>query len=184
MEERRLIKGQTAQLSPDNIRNDNFLQRTVLSWVYGVVSRGRKGALTQEELRMPAAQACEAASQRFLGNWDKELSTSPAAPSLRRALWHSFGGEFALAGLFKLMWSAFVLMGASFFVNYLIEFVRGYSPDIDVNSLPDKGVGWVLSAAFFLDAILSGLALQRMGDTAVRCGMKVGADGTLGGGRW
>jgi len=72
------------------------------------------------------------------------------------------------------MWSAFVLMGASFFVNYLIEFVRGFSPDIDVHSIPNKGVGWVLSAAFFLDAIFSGIALQRMGDVSVRVGIKVG----------
>lgn len=110
--------------------------------------------------------------QRFLDNWDREVKENAQSPSLRRALWRSFGGEFALAGVFKLLWSVFVLMGASFFVNYLIEFVRGSSPDMDVNSIPNDGVGWVLSSAFFLDAILSGIALQRMGDVAVRCGIK------------
>ena len=36
-------------------------------------------------------------------------------------------------------------------------------------------MGWILSAFFFLDAIFSGLALQRMGDASVRLGIKLRA---------
>lgn len=89
-----------------------------------------------------------------------------------RALMATFGFQFAIAGIFKLLWSGFVLLGASYFVNALIEFVQhkhGY------DAIPNKGVGWVLSCSFFLDAIFSGLALQRMGDVSMRVGIKIRA---------
>ncbi len=114
-----LLKGQVAKLPAQNIRNDNFFQRTVLSWVYNVVGQGRRGQLQQEQLMMPADQATEVASDHFQRNWNAEVKANPSNPSLVRAMRHTFGWEFALAGLFKLLWSAFVLMGASFFVKTL-----------------------------------------------------------------
>lgn len=191
-----------ARLPDRNVRNDNFLQRLLLTWVYAVVAAGRRGALRQDDLRMPRDQAVEAASERFLKEWRKEAAllgdgvTGAAAagaavaaphaaaaaaapppkqqqPSLARALWRAFGREFALAGAFKLLWSSFVLLGASYFVNALIEFVQGKMAA--PGGLPGKGVGWVLSAGFFADSWLAGLALQRMGDVAVRVGIKARA---------
>jgi hypothetical protein len=44
-----------------------------------------------------------------------------------------------------------------------------------MNYIPNKGVGYVLAAAFFLDAWFVGLALQRMGDYSVRVGIKASA---------
>ncbi|GBF99292.1 ABC transporter [Raphidocelis subcapitata] len=199
-----LLKGQVARLPARNVRNDNFLQRLLVTWVYAIVHAGRRGTLQQDALAMPADQATEAAADRFFAEWAKEVALerdaeraaaaaaeSAAAagadgaaaaaaaraalrrPSLARALWRAFGGGFALAGVFKLMWSTFVLLGASYFVNALIEFVQGKFAGAD--ALPGKGVGWVLSVSFFADSLFAGLALQRMGDTAVRVGIKARA---------
>jgi ATP-binding cassette subfamily C (CFTR/MRP) protein 1 len=115
----RLLKGEVAELSAENVRNDSFFQRLVLSWVYGVIKRGRNGLLRLDQLRMPSAQAAEVASARFLEQWEQEVAANPQAPSLLYALWRSFGREFAAAGCFKLLWSTFVILGASFFVNYV-----------------------------------------------------------------
>jgi hypothetical protein len=132
---------QVASLPARNVRNDNFLQRLFLTWVYAIVGAGRNSALQQEALCMPADQAAEAASEKFLKQWaiEQEVAAAAAAdkgsdsgkgggadgkapqqPSLARALWRSFGLEFALAGVFKLLWSGFVLLGASYFVNVRI----------------------------------------------------------------
>lgn len=37
------------------------------------------------------------------------------------------------------------------------------------------GVGWILASMFFVDSVLVGMALQRMGDACVRLGIKVRA---------
>jgi ATP-binding cassette subfamily C (CFTR/MRP) protein 1 len=73
------------------------------------------------------------------------------------------------------MWSVFVLVGAFYFVKCLIQFVEKSSvPNLyNTNSIPGKGVGWILSASFFIDSILVGVALQRMGDQCVRVGIKI-----------
>jgi hypothetical protein len=220
-----------ARLPEANVRNDSFLQRLFVTWVYAVVNAGRRGVLDQHRLRMPKAQSAEDAADRFLKAWRREQECAaaeaaaavklgnsssgsgsggdgttaaaaaaaarqkggwwstcwcwsgggtkaaaprqPRQPSVARALFAAFGREFAAAGAFKLLWSAFVLLGASYFVNALIEFVQGKLHGAD--ALPGKGVGWVLSAAFFADSLLVGLALQRMGDAAVRVGIQARA---------
>jgi hypothetical protein len=178
----RLNKGQLARLPEENIRNDSFLQRLFVTWVYAIVSAGRRGLLQADKLCMPKEQAAEVSAQRFQEAWSAELSrTAPAAagqqrqhqkPSLLHALMTTFWVQFALAGVFKLIWSGCVLLGASYFVNALIEFVQQKG---DWDAIPNKGVGWVLASCFFLDSLFAGLALQRMGDMAVRVGIRVRA---------
>jgi hypothetical protein len=50
------------------------------------------------------------------------------------------------------------------------NFYNGLDKDI-----PNDGVGWILSTTFFIDSILVGVALQRMGDVCVRGGIKIRA---------
>jgi hypothetical protein len=175
----RLKKGEQARLPDENIRNDSFLQRLFVTWVYAIVAAGRKGLLQADKLCMPKEQAAEVSAQFFQDAWNAECTKPSAAaatpdgpkqPSLVRALMRTFWVQFALAGVFKLAWSGCVLLGASYFVNALIEFVQKKD---GWDAIPNKGVGWVLACAFFMDSIFAGLALQRMGDMAVRVGIRV-----------
>jgi hypothetical protein len=169
----RLTKGEVARLPQENTRNDNFLQRLLLTWVYKIVRDGRKGQLKQQELCMPGDQAAEVATERFQEAWSKQKTRNDGKPpSMVATLTATFGWQFALAGVFKLMWSTFVLLGASYFVNALIEFVQKKQ---GWDAIPNKGVGWILACSFFMDSILAGLALQRMGDVSMRVGIKVRA---------
>ncbi len=68
--------------------------------------------------------------------------------------------------------------GAFYFVRSLVQFVSDpttASNMYNTNEMPNKGVGWILSACFFLDSIGVGMALQRMGDACVRGGIKIRA---------
>uniref|UniRef100_A0A7S0R450 Uncharacterized protein n=1 Tax=Chlamydomonas leiostraca TaxID=1034604 RepID=A0A7S0R450_9CHLO len=179
-----LLKHEQAKLDPDNIRNDGPLARTFLSWVYPIVNKGRKGQLNQDELKMPADQACEAAAKKFQAAWEEELKlkSSGGKPSLMRALRRSFGYEVFVAGIWKIAWSVLVLVGAFYFVRSLVQFVSDYKPDKssthNMYNDPDKqiandGIGWILACTFFLDSIMVGVALQRMGDCCVRAGIKI-----------
>jgi hypothetical protein len=168
----RLTKGEVARLPEENTRNDNFVQRLFLTWVYEIVRKGRRKQLKQEELRMPGDQAAEVAAERFQEAWGKQTSRSDGQPSMLATLTSTFGVQFAIAGVFKLLWSTFVLLGASYFVNALIEFVQKKD---GWDAIPNKGVGWLLACSFFMDSILAGLALQRMGDVSMRVGIKVRA---------
>ncbi|EFJ46358.1 ABC transporter [Volvox carteri f. nagariensis] len=178
-----LTKYDKASLGNGHIRNDSFIERLFLSWVYAVVAKGRKGTITQDELRMPADQAAEAAACRFDVAWAKELELRSSGdpkkkPSLSRALRNSFGTEVLVAAAWKITWSVFVLLGAFYFVRSLVQFVTPIKRNPNLYNqadIPNKGVGWILSCAFFLDSILVGIALQRMGDECVRAGIKIRA---------
>lgn len=191
MPAKELTKYDKAKLEPENIRNDTFLQRFFLTWVYAVVGKGRAGTIDQDELRMPADQAAEVCYAKFAAAWAEELKLKDPPkdlpkgkkvpkPSLLRALYKSFGREVLIAGAWKLTWSVFVLLGAFYFVRSLIQFVTVPKPNkpntvniYNTSSIPGKGVGWILSCAFFIDSVLVGSALQRMGDACVRVGIKI-----------
>jgi len=93
-------------------------------------------------------------------------------PSILRALMATFGMQFLLAGVFKLMWERLCAAWCQLLCERTIEFVQKKQ---GWNAIPNKGVGWVLSSCFFLDSIFAGLALQRMGDASMRVGIKIRA---------
>lgn len=69
-----------------------------------------------------------------------------------RALKKSFGQELMVAGLFKFLWSVFVITGAFYFIRSILLYV-----DRDVQSPYDSDTaGFSLMAAFFVDAWLLG----------------------------
>lgn len=64
--------------------------------------------------------------------------------------------------------------GAYYFVRSLVQYVTPVSRGGNIyNVEPVPGTGWILSAAFFVDSVLVGIALQRMGDACVRAGIKI-----------
>lgn len=83
------------------------------------------------------------------------------------------------AGLWKCSWSVLVLVGAFYFVRSLVQFVTVINPNKpgtgNMYNRSPLGVnaGWVLSTMFFVDSVFVGIALQRMGDCCVRCGIKI-----------
>jgi hypothetical protein len=95
-----LLKGEQALLHSGNIRNDNWLQRVLLSWVYGVVYKGKVQKLDPSELKMPSDQATDVALQTFDKYWQEELELQKQGKqaSLARALRRSYGKEFLIAG--------------------------------------------------------------------------------------
>ena len=95
-----LQKGDVARLQPENVRDDNFLQRLLLSWVYGVIALGRNGRLRQEQLRMPRSVMSSALriSRRAMRVCSTCLSASHAAEVLSSA------ASFLLS--FFLKWSS------------------------------------------------------------------------------
>uniref|UniRef100_A0A7S0VCE4 ABC transporter n=2 Tax=Polytomella parva TaxID=51329 RepID=A0A7S0VCE4_9CHLO len=178
-----LTKYDVATLPKENIRNDNFLQKMFLTWMYPVIRRGLKGDVTPDDLKMPADQATEVAQARFLRFWEEEVKLADNKdpnnkPSLFRAIRRSFGYDIMIASFWKVAWSMLVILGAAYFVRVLVLFTTSAAPgsyNIYNNNKMGTGVGWLLSFMFFLDSIFVGIALQRMGDCCVRTGIKVRA---------
>eukprot|EP00200_Dunaliella_tertiolecta_P009084 CAMPEP_0202375816 /NCGR_PEP_ID=MMETSP1127-20130417/6425_1 /ASSEMBLY_ACC=CAM_ASM_000462 /TAXON_ID=3047 /ORGANISM="Dunaliella tertiolecta, Strain CCMP1320" /LENGTH=1161 /DNA_ID=CAMNT_0048973417 /DNA_START=187 /DNA_END=3669 /DNA_ORIENTATION=+ len=180
MPPQQLLKWQEARMEDVHVRNDSFLQRLFLTYVYRMVRLGRKGRLQQDELRMPRDQACEAAFARFQAAWavEKQLHRGGGKANLLRALRRAFGLEVALAGMWKLCWSVLVILGAFYFVRSLIQYVSDpvqFPNMYNADPIPSQGVGWILAVAFFVDSALVGTALQRMSDCCVRTGIKIRA---------
>lgn len=127
-----LGKHDVAKLPDSAVRNDNFLQRSFVTYTYRMIGRGRTGVLKQDELKMPADQATEVTFMRFQVAWAAEIERAAAAkpgkdgkpiqPSLWKALWKAFGMEFIIAGCWKITWSALVILGAFYFVRSLVSF--------------------------------------------------------------
>jgi len=142
-----------ASTYPIDEESSGIFDRFSFDWVNKIVRAGRKGELEEQDLPLPKDQRAELNFERFQKEWEKELQqVSQKPPSILKVLWSLYKSEIMLGGLFKLLWSLFVIMGAFFFVRSLLQYV-----DTSVTSPYDSDIaGWILVAGFFLDAWLLG----------------------------
>uniref|UniRef100_A0A383WNY2 Uncharacterized protein n=1 Tax=Tetradesmus obliquus TaxID=3088 RepID=A0A383WNY2_TETOB len=144
-----------------------FFNKLSFGWMNSVVRKARKGDVDVHDLPLPTEQTADVAYDQFVVNWD--ASVKAGQPNLRKVLWSTFGKDLMVAGLFKLLWSLCVITGAFFFVRSLLMFVNGEKP------FAGNANGWTLTAFFFFDAWLLGIALQRMGYGCMTVGIRVRA---------
>ncbi|KAJ9527211.1 hypothetical protein QJQ45_025467 [Haematococcus lacustris] len=144
-----------------------FFNKYSFKWINPIVSAARKDNVPLEACVLPPEQTADVAYERFRTAW--EAAVAKGNPKLRQVLMSVYGKDLFLAGLFKLLWSVCVIMGAFFFVRTL---------QFHVNRHPEwyqPYQGWVLAACFFLDGYVLGIALQRMTYGCMTVGVSVRA---------
>ncbi|KAJ9510651.1 hypothetical protein QJQ45_027539, partial [Haematococcus lacustris] len=144
-----------------------FFNKYSFRWINPIVSAARRDDVPVEACVLPPEQTADVAYERFRTAWDEAVAKGN--PKLRKVLQSVFGRQLMLAGLFKLLWSVCVIMGAFFFVRTL---------QFHVNRHPEwrePYQGWILAAAFFMDGYVLGIALQRMTYGCMTVGVSVRA---------
>ena len=141
---------------------DNF----VFAWMTPLVKQGSIEPLQLEHLFALSPQdKASSIAARFAGFWVAELSERPAAPSLRRAMYHTFGKRWLKAGLFKLCHD-FMAFGGPFFLGLLLEFlVRAQTQETNTA----EGVGYALG--LFSCAQIQSICLHQYFHRVFRVGM-------------
>ncbi|KAG1659736.1 hypothetical protein FOA52_006006 [Chlamydomonas sp. UWO 241] len=150
------------------IQGTSFMDTWMFSFMTPMVSKARKGAVELNDCMLPTDQTANVAYEKFAANWSAATAATPN-PNLRKVLLKTFGGDLALAGLWKLMWSCCVIMGAFFFVRTLQFHVA------DHPHWKEDYQGWILAVFFFVDAWLLGVSLQRMSVGCTKVGISMRA---------
>lgn len=86
----------------------------------------------------------------------------------------TYGGDLFKAGVFKLMWTVFVIMGAYFFTRSILTCIRTLEGK-DVSIFDSEWKGWILAGCFFINAWLLGTSLQRMTFGCLQVGIRARA---------
>jgi len=153
-----------------NYQKAGFFSRLSFSWLIPLMLRARHFLLRDEHLGLNDAEQADRCYHQYLNHWDLELKKQ--RPSLLRALFKAFWKEFLVAGLFKLVWGALVILAASYFVSGLVSYING----VNLGTVDDNGTrGWILSGFYFLDCFILSLALQQMLSRSSRVGIRVRA---------
>ncbi|KAG1674667.1 hypothetical protein FOA52_007191 [Chlamydomonas sp. UWO 241] len=155
---------------PNATPGTGFRDKWMFSFITPIVSkaRGGKGAVELNDCLLPTDQTANVAYDKFSVNW-RAAQAQSSTPNLRKVLVKTFGAELALAGLWKLLWSFCVIMGAFFFVRTLQFHVNDHPDWFEVYQ------GWVLAVFFFIDAWLLGVSLQRMTVGCTKVGISMRA---------
>lgn len=131
--------------------------------VNGLIKESRKGLLSLERLqetRPPPSVVSDA----FREAWRIEVATGK--PSLRKALQATYWQPLAQAASYKLAWSALIVTCASWFIRYLLAWVRTPNPPF---------AGWLVACCFFVACVALSVALQQTNAVSSRLGAKVAA---------
>ena len=95
----------------------------IFSWMTPLVRQGSVEPLQLEHLSQLNPQDTSAAvSARFQAEWAKELERRPAEPSLKRAMYLTFGRPWVKAGLFKLVHDI-MAFGGPVFLDLLLQYL-------------------------------------------------------------
>lgn len=124
--------------------------------------------------QMSATEATRVLTTEWEAEKKLSMTTPSLTPSLPRALWRAFRGQFLLAAFLKLCWGSFVLAGVSYFVRALLGYIRFRATDAD-HTLEEESEGIGLCIGFFFCMILLSLSLQQMSIVSVRLGLRVEA---------
>lgn len=92
-----------------------------------------------------------------------EAGAKQRSPSILRALRRAFLPELLRAAAFKLVWGTLIVTSASFFVRYLLNWLKN----------PQGPDGWIVSVFFFVCCMMLSVALQQMNATSSRLGLRV-----------
>nr|AXF41555.1 HLA3 protein [Chlorella sp. ArM0029B] len=169
--------GHTSRLKGQDPTKWGFFDKLSFSWMYRVVPAARKGTLTVDDLPLPDAQQAEPAYNELRTNWENAVAASGKdgkQPKLLKVLLKTYGRDLLLAGIFKLMWSVFVILGAYFFTRSILLCIRTLEGK-DTSPFDTEWKGWVLTGFFFIDAWLLGIALQRMAFGCLSVGIRARA---------
>lgn len=150
----------------------NIISMTIFHWVTRLIRLGRADKLNEEHLELSEKESAEVCYKIFDANWQAEVQAKGDKASLTRVVVKSFWHRFVIAGIFKLIWGALILLAAYYFVRTLVEFVQ------DRAIFEEDGrlwVGWVLAATFFLTCFFLSVSLQQMSSHCSRAGIRVRA---------
>lgn len=119
--------------------NAGCCSRLTFSWVDRLLSKGRKGTLSDHDLQLPAELKCDEQCDAFTASWVGERLGD--SPSLARALWKTYSSEICKVGIIKGVWGAVLIFTAFFLVRSLVAFMAKKSASDDI--------GYGLSGGFF-----------------------------------
>ena len=125
---------------------------------------------------MDAAEAAQIFEHEWREEIDKSLASGKTEPSLKKALWRSFKGQFLLASLLKLAWGACVLTCVTYFVRALLAYIASRATDKERTSgeptvSPSVGVGHAIGFLFCM--MLQCLSMQQMTIVSASLGLRV-----------
>lgn len=134
----------------------NFLSQIFLFWATPILDLGNQRTLEDKDL-MPLTpdDSTKATTALFEKNWREEIQGQN--PSLRRALWRTFGFSFAIQGILKLFNDAGVLL-TPVVLNQLLKYVE--DPSLwEKEQFPWMGV--LFAVGLFGTASLQSVSLHR-----------------------
>jgi hypothetical protein len=76
----------------------------------------RQEPIGTSDLYLPKEQTVSACYKEFEKVWEQKLKTGKKRPLLK-TLFALYGKRFFLGGMFKIIWSIFVIVGAFYFVR-------------------------------------------------------------------
>mmetsp|Transcript_35993 Transcript_35993/g.59943 ORF Transcript_35993/g.59943 Transcript_35993/m.59943 type:complete len:1348 (+) Transcript_35993:160-4203(+) len=144
-----------------------WISHFTVSWITPLVRLGRKGEIKTSDLELPRELANKTCVEKFDKLWQEERGLPN--PSLLRVLKRAFWFDFLIAGIYKLFWGAFVILGAFYFVRAMLLFVE----EDRAGTVTDEYRGWILACFFFLDCVVLSICMQQMNAWSSRLGIKV-----------
>lgn len=161
--------------------DSNIFKKFLFMWVTPLLDLGSKKPLEMEDLLNPPSDLkAENAFPIFEKHWKKELEKEVQNRSILRAIFKSFGWQWALAGVFQLFETAFLFAGP-FFLDRILDYIQDptnsantlffSTANLTSNEILLIGLAYVV--LLFLSSMLQSICNQLFTHIMAKIGFKV-----------
>ena len=159
------------EIERNPIEKADVFSRLTFSWMTPLMKKGYEKFLTEDDLpELPTSDATGHVAEEFEKYWQDEVDKK-SNPSITLALFHAFGVDFMVGGVFKATQDMLAFVQPQL-LRLLIKFVNDYNTTEGDVAL-SKGI--LIAVAMFLTSVLQTAALHQYFQRAFDSGMRIKA---------
>eukprot|EP00842_Homolaphlyctis_polyrhiza_P004125 jgi/Hompol1/4713/HPOL_003833-RA len=145
-----------------------FLSNWFYLWVVPIIAKARspKVNFAKVKLSLRHGETARVNTDLLEKHWNDEQAKNPKSPKFIRALWATFGVEYAMIALYKISWTFFTWAGAWYLLKLILNFLTNKGEFLN---------GHMYAMSLFLASIFSSIAIHQQYGECNRVGIKVKA---------
>ncbi|KAJ8323624.1 hypothetical protein QVD99_007208 [Batrachochytrium dendrobatidis] len=149
--------------------SNHFISNWFFVWVYPIVHRASThttSAFAKIQLQLRPAESARTNTEKLESEWLRLYKEDPSNARFLRALYTTYGFEYGMIGIYKILWTFFTWAGAWYLLKLMLVF------------LTTRGImlnGHMYALALFLSSFFSSIAIHQQYAECNRVGIKIRA---------
>lgn len=152
----------------------NFLSRWLYAWVWDIAVKARSTDIKKLGFALGKTETATFTTDKLEAAWAREKERHPENPQILNALKSAFGVQYALIGIWKLVWALFTWLSAWWLLKMILVYLQNTASP-PTGGPPTEVEGHIWAVAIFAASFGSSIAIHQLYGQCYRIGVQIKA---------